>query len=1326
MATVSDSGSRSESGRVRLSLGPAPVESKAHVPAPLPVREAQVPKPAPVAPRASENVWAQRMQAAPRAEKPVDEPSISPAAKPRSVVGHPLVIGLIAALALMAITAFIGGVSFSRRITREQERADEATHAARLAQQKADELRNEQSQKQTQADDEVQELRKARDEAITQREKAKQDVQRADASRQAVEKQRQEQSDLRERAEVAAKVAEESRDQALQGRGGAEGKLAHLYAGQGLRAMEHGELPEAFIWLTEALRLTQGDKDRETAQRMRLGAILTDCPRPLQAWFHDKPVTHFEMSADGRRVLTISKAGAARLFDTATGKLIGEPLAAGGEMTQAHFSRDGARVATAAADQTARVWDATTGKPITAALEHPGAILAIAISADGKRLHTINRAAANPAAGFNTPVSFNTWNTATGEAVGEPWQFGHPVQTAAFTPEGRSVLSISPDGRAHLTDITGKNSAVVFDTSGSLRRIAFSIDGQFAGTCNSEKTARVWSVSKRTAVSPPLVHPDPVLLIAVSSDGQRAATSGADHFVRIWDARTGQRILQMRQPAVVSALSFSPDGRHLFVAGQDGVARVWNPESGVEVVPPLMHGGAILADSGYGSGGDRLLTADEQSVRLWDLTVGEKPYIPADKAGDRLTYSPDGKQFARITGDSVQVYATETGKAVGEAIKHKHDISLIVFSADGKRILTLSQKPGQDSADVELRVSDAATGKPAVPPIEPISLVQHAAISPDGGRISAATAEQKVYLWETASGKEIGRPLDLRQNVTYVLFSPDGSKLITATAPGDVRVHDATSGEPISPKMSHGQALSYLAVTPDSKQLITATANGTANLLDITTGESIAGPFGHGSPVLQVIFSTDGSRAATAGSDGTARVWDTKTGKSITQPLHHDNAVTQLAFSTDGRRLATASGDRIHLWDASTGESLGPDIIPWRGGAIVRRLEFTKEGKLIASHGQPGDLSARHTLSVNGEARGSAELAQLGVVLTGRHLDAGGAIVAVEAAEARKAWDELHAKAPKDFAAEPERILAWYRRGAGECEQNKNWEGLLRNVQKLAELEPKRAEHRVKLARTYAELGRRQDAAAEYRKALELEPKNMELLMGIARAELEQKKWQAATEWLDRAVVVGPEDREVFALRGRAFAELGKLDKAAADFDKAMTLGSNDAAIWYQRNLLRLAAGDLDGYRKTCLRMVRRFGEGDAANTRLVGWTCSIGPDGLADLKPVIKRVERIVIENPASAPDRLVLALLKFRAGQFAEAASAAEAVVKAGNLRTAPLLLAMIQHRLDHTEDAKKTLDKTPKPDDPTLASLTWDERLAYQLLRREAEALLKNTKS
>src|SRR5262249_16301934 len=128
--------------------------------------------------------------------------------------------------------------------------------------------------------EQLQAAEQARTEAVEQRDKAKQDATRADKALKDMDRRRQEQSDLREQALVAAKIAEESRDEALKVRGGAEGKLVNLYAGQGQRLMERGELLESFVWLAEALRLAQGDANREIPYRMRLATILSQCPRP--------------------------------------------------------------------------------------------------------------------------------------------------------------------------------------------------------------------------------------------------------------------------------------------------------------------------------------------------------------------------------------------------------------------------------------------------------------------------------------------------------------------------------------------------------------------------------------------------------------------------------------------------------------------------------------------------------------------------------------------------------------------------------------------------------------------------------------------------------------------------------------------------------------------------------------------------------------------------------------------------------------------------------------------------------------------------------------
>src|SRR5207244_3052348 len=95
-------------------------------------------------------------------------------------------------------------------------------------------------------------------------------------------------------------------------------------------------------------------------------------------------------SPQGDRVLTASRDGEARVWETGTGKLL-VSLPHHGWIHHAAFSPDGRRVVTASTDRTARVWDALTGEPLTPPLRHSSAVLDASFSPDGLRVVTTSR-----------------------------------------------------------------------------------------------------------------------------------------------------------------------------------------------------------------------------------------------------------------------------------------------------------------------------------------------------------------------------------------------------------------------------------------------------------------------------------------------------------------------------------------------------------------------------------------------------------------------------------------------------------------------------------------------------------------------------------------------------------------------------------------------------------------------------------------------------------------------------------------------------------------------------------------------------------------------
>ena len=99
-----------------------------------------------------------------------------------------------------------------------------------------------------------------------------------------------------------------------------------MYVSEGTRLMEKGDLSASLVWLAEALRLAENEKQPTETQRLRLAAVLARCSRPVQVWLPEKKINVVQLSPDGKRMLTAAADGAVEVWETATGKRIGDVL----------------------------------------------------------------------------------------------------------------------------------------------------------------------------------------------------------------------------------------------------------------------------------------------------------------------------------------------------------------------------------------------------------------------------------------------------------------------------------------------------------------------------------------------------------------------------------------------------------------------------------------------------------------------------------------------------------------------------------------------------------------------------------------------------------------------------------------------------------------------------------------------------------------------------------------------------------------------------------------------------------------------------------------
>src|SRR5204863_8945204 len=92
--------------------------------------------------------------------------------------------------------------------------------------------------------------------------------------------------------------------------------------------------------------------------------------RQLAVFGHSSVVNAANWSPDGKRVVTASHDGTARIWDAATGAELVVLSGHRGAVDTAAFSPDGRRVVTASVDNTARIWDAVTGKQLAVLSGH--------------------------------------------------------------------------------------------------------------------------------------------------------------------------------------------------------------------------------------------------------------------------------------------------------------------------------------------------------------------------------------------------------------------------------------------------------------------------------------------------------------------------------------------------------------------------------------------------------------------------------------------------------------------------------------------------------------------------------------------------------------------------------------------------------------------------------------------------------------------------------------------------------------------------------------------------------------------------------------------
>jgi len=549
------------------------------------------------------------------------------------------------------------------------------------------------------------------------------------------------------------------------------------------------------------------------------------------------------------------------------------------------------------------------------------------------------------------------------------WSLAGPVESVAFSPDGRLFASGDFDGQIRIWDFETGETIHSISQGQYVHTVAFDSAGRRLASASSNKIGtdhaiQIYAVDSGNLLQTLEGHTDAVLSVRFSSDGKRLLSASYDHTARIWNLESGkvEQTLQGHSWWVWAA-EFSPDGRRIVTASQDGKARVWQQEgSQYEALTEFnKHRGPIYA-ARFSPDGTTIATAgDDRRVLLWNpdevrpvdiaLRLDALPDPPApfrelalhEGPVRSLTFSPDGTQLVSGGQDNVlRVWSLLEGRETTVLRGHASHVRDCTFSPDGEWLLSAGRdqqiklwRP-QRYGETLVLGGDAAHS----------DAVLAARFSRDGSQVVTASRDRTAALWNV-DGQDLVKRFSEGHDflASAAQFFADGNRLATGGGDGTTRIWDVATKTQILEIPSTGR-FAAIGVSDDGRWMVTGSDGNDAVVWDAQTGARVAVLQGHEAAISAVRFSPGAQWIATGDERGHGRLWqregDGWVGSARLEG--HSRSITAMAFSPDGQRLITSSGDNTcGQWEVATGRELTE--LTLKHPKWVSDMDISRDGK---------------------------------------------------------------------------------------------------------------------------------------------------------------------------------------------------------------------------------------------------------------------------------------------------------------------------------------------------------------------------------------------
>jgi WD40 repeat protein len=391
---------------------------------------------------------------------------------------------------------------------------------------------------------------------------------------------------------------------------------------EGLDQCKDQKEKQGLLWLARALELAPvDDQEAQWYVRMNLAAWSTQQNRVSNAGTGFE-VSSSALSPDGSRLFTTKKDNQedAICRDVLAGSMIGSPMQAGkGRQFAAWpmFTADGlsifahSGVGKGPIKDEVLLFDVKSGE-VKRRFPQPEPIYRFTVSPAADTLLTASLEA-------NPTAQLYLWNVADGKPIGEPVAIPSVAHAVAFSEDGKVFAAGSADGKVRFWKTATQESLdPILEHDDRIRSIAFSPDGKSVLTVSSDLAA-IWETTTGRRIST-LVKTQNTLTGAFSRDGRLVAVSQLNsQWVRLFEAATGRPIgppasrLTPGGLYVANFLAFTPNGE-IYLAGTSGYFSSWKLPTPLEGTPERITCWAEVTSHMRLDEGGRMHPLDDEAV----------------------------------------------------------------------------------------------------------------------------------------------------------------------------------------------------------------------------------------------------------------------------------------------------------------------------------------------------------------------------------------------------------------------------------------------------------------------------------------------------------------------------------------------------------------------------------------------------------------------------------------------------------------------------------------------------------------------------------------